>query len=91
MTDWSRLQEWVNDYFPESSHSTEEVRNYLKENVPAWDKGMSKNDKREIIGDWETFIELQVETKLGRVLEPIGDKSPSFWNRIKKFVGKFWK
>ena len=64
---------------------------YLAENVPAWDKGISRQDKRDIIGDWENFIaESVIEPQLEKVLEPLGEKSPSFWNRIKGFLGRFF-
>lgn len=90
MTDWSRLTEYIEDYFPESSYSTAEIRSWAQENVPAW-KYMPEKDKNEILSDWENFIAGKVEEQITEVREGIGEKRPSFWKRLRGFLGRLFK
>lgn len=91
MGDYSRLQEYIHDYFPDPIYSTDEVKEWAEDNVPAWSK-LPRKTQRDILGDWENFIATQkVEPELREIREEIGDKSPSFWNRIKEFIGRLFR
>jgi hypothetical protein len=89
MGDYSRLREYIHDYFPEPIYDTSDVRDWARDNVPAW-KVIGKSDKNAIIKDWEDFIAPQVESELESIRDSIGEKSPSFWGRIRKFLGRLF-
>ena len=78
ITDWSRLTDYIFDYFPDPSYSTADVEEWAQENVPAW-KYMGSSTKREILGDWENFIAPTVESWFKRM-------SHGFRNRIRRFL-----
>ncbi len=90
ITDWSRLQEWINLYFPDPSYSTEDVRDFLENRIPAYSKSMSRREQRDIIGDWESFIGESVEEQVSDILDDVGKKQPSFWKRLfDRLKGRF--
>lgn len=78
MTDWSRLTEYIFDFFPDPQFNTQDIRDWATENVPAW-KGMSSSDKNGILGDWENFIAPKVESWFTRM-------SHGFRERIRNFL-----
>ena len=80
MTDWSRLVDYITNYFPEPKWNTQDVRDWAITSVPAW-KVMSNKDKSEVLGDWENFIAPQVETWFRRM-------SSKFRDRIRRFLGR---
>ena len=80
MTDWSRLIDYIHNYFPDPSHSSQDIRDWAIKEVPAW-KGMSNSDKNAIIKDWENFITPQVQTWFKRM-------TSGFRDRIRKFLGR---
>jgi len=82
LTDWDRLIDYIYNYFPEPSYSSQDIKDWAEDSVPAW-KNMSKSDKDMIIKDWENFIAPQVEkwfTKMSR----------GFGERIRKFLGRLF-
>ncbi|MFX1445764.1 MAG: hypothetical protein ACFFHV_20300 [Promethearchaeota archaeon] len=65
-----------------------EVRDFIEANSP-W---LPSNRKKEIIRDWENYIaETEVEPQLEEIREQIGEKTPSFWERVKKFLGRLFR
>jgi len=82
MTDWSRLVDYITNYFPEPSYSTQDIKEWATKSVPAW-KSMSNKDKSEVLGDWENFIAPQVEKWFTRM-------SKGFGSRIRKFLGRLY-
>ena len=82
MTDWDRLIEYIEDYFPEPIYTSEDVRDWAQENVPAW-QYMNKETQEGIIDDWEHFIEPQVKGWFARMSE-------KFVSRIRNFLGKLF-
>lgn len=82
MTDWSRLVEYIKDYFPEPIYNSNEVKEWASENVPAW-KYMGNKDKKDIIGDWEDFIQPKVEKQLKGFTR-------RFIGRIRRFLGRLF-
>lgn len=82
MTDFSRLQGYIHDYFPEPKYSPQDIRDWAMDNVPAWGV-MSDNQKDDIIEDWEDFI-----------VEPVKGwfkgASGYFISKVKKFLGKLF-
>lgn len=82
MTDWSRLVDYIIDYFPDPSYSSQDIRKWAYENVPAW-KYMREKTKGEILGDWENFILPEVKSWLRRM-------SGGFRERIRKFLGRLF-
>ncbi len=84
MTDeYSRLQAWIEDYFPDASYSAQDIRDWANANVPAWSV-ISRSNKENILGDWENFIQPQVERNLTR-------SSSGFRERIRRFLARFRK
>ena len=79
MTDWDRLCEYIHDYFPDPSYSTEDVRKWAMEKVPAW-KYMSKKTRKDIITDWEIFVAPQIEKEIR--------EKPGIWKRLRAFLGR---
>lgn len=82
MTDWSRLVDYIMNYFPDPSYSNQDIRDWAYDSVPAW-KGMSNKDKDKVLGDWEGFIAPTVERWFTRM-------SKSFGMRIKRFLGRLY-
>jgi len=80
LTDWSRLVDYITNYFPEPKFNTQDIRDWAVKSVPAW-KVMSNKDKSEVLGDWENFIAPQVETWFRRM-------SGGFRDRIRRFLGR---
>ena len=80
MTDWDRLVDYIINYFPEPKYSSQDIRDWAMENVPAW-QYMGEGTKREIIGDWENFIMPEVKSWLRRMSE-------GFRARIRRFLGR---
>jgi hypothetical protein len=78
MTDFSRLTEYVKDYFPEPKYARKDIVDWANESVPAW-KYMNRKDKKEILDDWEDFIAPQIE-------DQIESKSPRLWGRIANWL-----
>ena len=89
MGDYSRLENYIMDYFPTAIYGVDDIEEWAKENVPSWDK-ISSKDKEEMIHDWEDFVAPTVEEELIEVREEIGEKTPRFWGRIRKFLGKLF-
>ena len=82
MTDWSRLVDYINNYFPDPTHSSQDIRDWAEKSVPPW-KNMGKGEKDKIIKDWEYFIEPQVKGWFRRM-------SSDFGRRIKAFLGRLY-
>lgn len=82
MGEYVRLANYIIDYFPEPKYSRQDIKDWAEDKIPAW-KHISKNDKKEVLDDWEDFIAPQVESE-------IEGKSPRFWARIKKFLGRLF-
>jgi len=80
LTNWDRLVDYITNYFPEPSYSTEDIREWATKSVPAW-KVMSNKDKKDVLGDWENFIAPKVERWFTRM-------SGGFRARIRKFLGR---
>jgi len=87
MTDWSRLVDYVVNYFPEPKYSKSDIRKWIKENVPA-SKNMKEKDLKEIENDWEKAIyEAEVEPEVKELVE---GKSKGFVDRIRRFLGSLF-
>lgn len=78
MTDWTRLTDYIFDYFPDPSYSSKDIDEWAQENVPAW-KHIDSSTKKGIIGDWENYIAPTVESWFKRM-------SSGFRRRIRKFL-----
>lgn len=90
MTDFSRLTQYINDYFPERIYNTDDIRDWAQDNVPVW-KYMDSNTKDGILGDWEEFIAESIEEDLEGIREGIGAKTVSFWDRLGRFVRRLFR
>jgi len=86
VTDFSRLMEYIHDYFPEGIYDTSDIEEWAEESVPAW-KYMDSETKGEIVQDWEDFI---VEEELEDVRIIAEERKPSVMGRIKSFFGKLF-
>lgn len=82
MTDFSRLVDYICNYFPDPRYSSQDVRDWAMDNVPAW-KYMDNKTRGGIIGDWENFILPEVKGWLRRMSE-------SFREKIRKFLGRLY-
>ena len=82
MTDWSRLSDYIFNYFPEPKYSRENIQDWAMDNVPAW-KYMKSSDRKGVLDDWEDFIAPVVESE-------IESKSPRFWARIRNFLKRLF-
>lgn len=82
MVKYQRLTEYIHDYFPDPTYNTQDIRDWAKENVPAWDKIPTK-DKEDVLGDWEDFIQPKVERRLSGF-------SRRFIGKIRKFLGRLF-
>lgn len=80
MTNWDRLVDYIIDFFPDPSYSTQDIKEWANNSVPAW-KHMSGSDKKEVLDDWENFIAPKVESWFRRM-------SGGFRSRIRKFLGR---
>lgn len=80
MTDWDRLTDYIENFFPEPIYNTKDVRDWAEGNVPAW-KFMNTKTKNQILGDWEDFIQPKVEGRLRGF-------SRRFIGRIRAFLGR---
>lgn len=94
MTDWSRLTDYIIDYFPEPTYTRKDIQKWAKENVPAW-KGMKRSDKKEVLNDWEYFVESEAVQEIEEVItEELEDKPISYIRnvvrRVKKFLGRLF-
>lgn len=76
---YSRLMEWIQDYFPEPMYSRQDIIDYMNKNVPAW-KYISKSDREDMIKDWEEFVAPEIEEMI--------ETKPTIWQRIYKFLGR---
>ena len=87
MTDWSRLVDYIVNYFPEPKFSKSDISKWAKDNVPAW-KNMKDKDKEKIKDDWEQAIyETEVEPEIKEFIE---GKSKGFINRVRRFLGRLF-
>ena len=82
MTDWSRLVDYIIDFFPDPSHNTQDIRDWAYDAVPAW-KYMDNSTKDKVLGDWENFIFPQVKSWFRRM-------SSGFGARVKRFLGRLY-
>ncbi|MGB5911844.1 MAG: hypothetical protein WBH31_11675 [Promethearchaeia archaeon] len=96
MTDWSRLTDYIYNYFPDPSYSRAEVIQWAQENVPAW-KYMNNDDRKMIIGDWEAFVSpvepKQIEAIREDIEEIEKDISPEQrgrWGKVKRWLGRLF-
>jgi len=86
-TDWSRLVDYVVNYFPEPKYSKGDISDWAKDNIPAWSK-MGSKDKKAVLSDWENAIyEMEVEPEIKEFVE---GKSRGFLKRVKDFLGRFF-
>jgi len=81
VTDWSRLTQYIIDYFPEPKYSPKDIKDWGKENVPAWDK-ISSSEKKEIIQDWEDTIAEPIEREARSWSKRIVDRIKGFLGRL---------
>ena len=87
ITDWSRLVDYIVNYFPEPKYTQTDISKWASDNVPAW-KGMSAGDKKTILSDWEQAIyEAEVEPEIKQIVE---GKSRGFIKRIRDFLGRLF-
>lgn len=87
MTDWSRLVDYVVNYFPEPKFEKSDISKWAKTNVPAWDN-ISGGDKKKILSDWEQAIyEAEVEPEVKEFVE---GKSRGFIKRVRDFLGRLF-
>lgn len=82
MTDWDRLSDYIENYFPEPIYNTKDVSEWAQKSVPAW-KHMDSKTQKTILGDWENFIQPKVEGRLRGF-------SQKFLGRIKRFLGRLF-
>ena len=80
MTDFDRLVDYIIDYFPDPSYSSQDIRDWANDSVPAW-KYMAEGTKKEILDDWENFILPEVKSWFKRMSE-------GFRAKIRKFLGR---
>lgn len=87
MGEYQRLTGYIIDFFPEPKYSQSDIRDWAKDNVPAW-KVMEKSEKDKVLKDWENFIfESEVEPEVKELIE---GKSRGFIARIKRFLGRLF-
>lgn len=88
MTDTSRFEDWIFNYFPEPKYSKNDIDKWASENVPAWGV-WGKAQKQRMLDDWENLVfEAEVEPQVKKLVE---GKSRGFIDKIKKFLGKLFK
>lgn len=94
MTDWSRLEEYIYDYFPDPIYSREEVIDWMAENVPAY-KSMNRHDREMILDDWEAFVspkEVEQIEAIKEDIEVIEEDIPTEhvgrWTKVKRWLGR---
>ena len=87
MTDWSRLVDYVCNYFPEPKFSRGDIRDWAMKSVPAW-KYMKSKDKTQVLDDWENFI---YEDKVQPVVDSwLKRWSSGFVERVARFLGRLF-
>jgi len=82
LTDWSRLSDYIINFFPEPKYSPQDIRDWAMDNVPAW-KYMNSGDRDGVIGDWENFIAPEVENWFRGATR-------GFIDRIRRFLGRLF-
>lgn len=94
---YERLQEWIDDYFPEAQYTREEVQAYLNEHIPAWSH-IRRREQKGILNDWEEFVlsEYQEEwdattEQVDHIRETIEGKPRGFIARLKRLLGRLFK
>ena len=92
MTDTSRFEDWIFNYFPEPKFSRQDVNKWANDNVPAWKNVWGKKQKERMLDDWENLVyETEVEPE---VMELVKGKSAGFLNRaikrIREFLGRLF-
>lgn len=55
MAKYERLKQWLKDYFPDKSDTQQDIREWAKKEMPAWDY-ISEKDKKNILDDWREFV-----------------------------------
>lgn len=69
MTDPSRLVRWMQNNFPPQDYSRNQIRYWMKNNVPAY-AHMKTKTKTEITKDWKNFTVRDKEGKFIGTSEP---------------------
>ena len=88
MTDTSRFENWVYNYFPEPKFSKQDVNKWANDNVPAWKNVWDKKQKERMLDDWENLVyEAEVEPEVKELIE---GKSRGFLRRIRDFLGRLF-
>lgn len=93
MTDWTRLTNYIIDFFPDSTYSEEEIDAWAMESVPAW-KFMDQQTKDDILGDWKEFIDslpLPEEPDLPIPPQPPEPEKKGIGSRIKSWFKRRFK
>lgn len=53
--DYDRLTQWLYDYFPDNSYTTDDVIDYLANNVDGWTH-FKRSTRKNMIRDWENHV-----------------------------------
>jgi len=63
--DYDRLIRWMQSNYPPADYNRNQIRYWLKQNVPAYEH-MKKSTHKELVKDWENFTIYQRD-KEGKV------------------------
>lgn len=94
MTDTSRFENWIYNYFPDPKYSRQDINKWANKNVPAWANVWDKKQKNRMLDDWENLVfESKVEPEIERGVETselVEGKSRGFISRIRAFLGRLF-
>lgn len=83
---YPRLRQFIKDYFPDSDTRQTDIRDWLRENVPAWDY-IGKKDQKNILDDWRDFIKPEFVEKEIEKVEVVWKEAKQAWKDIKREYG----
>lgn len=90
MTDWTRLTNYIIDFFPDNTYSEEEIDEWAMESVPAW-KFMDQQTKDDILGDWRSFADTLPPVEPPIPPEPPEPEKRGFGSRVKDWFKRRFK
>lgn len=55
MAKYKRLIDWIINYFPDRDYTQQDIREWARKEVPAWNY-INEKDKKNILDDWRDFV-----------------------------------
>lgn len=80
---YQRLTDFIIDYFPDVDDTQQDIREWARREVPAWDY-IGERDKKVILDDWRDFVKPDFVEKALEAGRVAWEDAQTEWREIRK-------